>query len=213
MKLNKISIIFLLIFCCLFCTCKSISTERKTAKANVAENYSVFHNISDSIICNNADSVYFTKIKYTNDTIYVVKDKKIIFKTDYVFDEKVLPFDALITSEDTLVHCYYIYQKKYLFIPVNEVNNRWNMLIVNLHTKQEIHDEYRYMTDTVLNWFYFDIQNGLLVCSNSINYDGKTRIDYYKIINNKMVLQKSKKVYLDDEICLDFWKFRQTVKL
>jgi hypothetical protein len=207
MKSNKNNIVFLLIFCCLSCTGKSISTERKMAATNVIESYDVVDNISDSIICNNADSVYFTKIKYTNDTIYVFKNEKLIFKTNYVFDEKVLPFDALITSEDTLSHCYYVYQKKYLFIPVNEVNNRWNMLIVNLQTKQEISD----MIGTSVNWFYFDIQKGLLVCSNSINYDGKTKIDYYKIVNDKMVIQKSKKVYLDNEICLDYWKFRQTV--
>jgi hypothetical protein len=204
-----INIIIALIL--LSCTGSSKSAEYQATEFQITVNDD-YNTKSDSIVCNHLDSVYFTKIKYANDTIYVCKNADTVFKTQYVFSEKVLPFYGLITREDTVSRCYYIYQKKYLFIPLNEINNRWNIIVLNLQTKQEVSAQNGNMISTSVNWFYLDVKTGLLVSSNSINYDGKTEIAYNKIVNEKMVVQKSKKVRLDNEICMDYWKFRRAVK-
>ncbi len=208
MKLNRVHIILLFVlYFLLSCLGKSHNKieeiQTKDIRLLVEEN---------SFKSDSLDSLFFTDVQYINKAIYVYKKENIITKVPYNYDEQVLPVKGLVISDDTIIRNYYIYNNNILLIPVNEVNNRMNLVVVNLKEKKYLkynHDNY--LIPTSINWFYFDVKTGILIGSNQINPDGKTMIHFYSITDKEIKLLKSESVFLDERICQDYARFKKTI--
>ena len=123
-------------------------------------------------------------IKYTNDTICVQREKEVIARIDYkVGIDKIFPINGLIVSNESK-NCY-ITKNQVLLLPLLEVNNQLNMIVVDLKKAKEL--QYRNkenqidLITTGINCFYFNEEKMTIIGSNTLNYDGKTTLHYYKI--------------------------------
>lgn len=196
---------------------KSHNEIRETETKNVSFSSK---EINDTLEINNVfnhfksrslDSLFFTEVRYSDKTIYIYKHENILVKIPYSYDEQVLPVNGLVISNDTVTYNYYIY-KGLLFIPIREINNRMNMIILDLEKRKYLkYSNGNYLIPTSLNWFYLDTKTGLLVGSNQINTEGKTMIHYYGIVDNMIVLMKSKLVFLDEDISQNYVQFKKAI--
>lgn len=167
----------------------------------------------DSLIIFNTERNLKIFVEYSKKSIYIKNDKDTIVIVPYNYDEEVLPVYGLVTSGDTTIHSYYIYKDKLLLLPVNDINNRMNLLIIDLQQKQYLKfaNSDNYLIPTSINWYYFDIKNLIIVASNQINPDGKTMIHYYEISNDEIKLVDNKTVFLNEKICESYEGFRKAV--
>ena len=139
-------------------------------------------------IVHDNEGILYT-IKYANDTICVQKENDIITKIDYrVGIDKIFPINGLIVSNESK-NCY-ITKNQVLLLPLLEVNNQLNMIVVDLKKAKEL--QYRNkenqidLITTGINCFYFNEEKMTIIGSNTLNYDGKTTLHYYKINNENI---------------------------
>ena len=168
----------------------------------------------ESLEVKDKDGILYT-IKYYNDSIYVTQDKKNIIKIGYLNRfEKAFPVNGLIVN-DKSKDCY-ITNSDILLLPLNEVNNRINLIAIDLLNKKEIYYQFKEQSDiisTAINSFYFNENTNIIVSTNSLNYEGKTTVHYYKIGKDLITHQGTKELDLTPEMLENneaFFKFLNT---
>lgn len=217
MNSNKYNAIFVsLLFVCLLWTNKLDSKDVIQQQENVLLCFSRKTDTANYIKCHLEDSLFCTSIQYINKNIYVLKNEDTVVKVPYSFPYPYLifPVNGLIISDDTIIYDYYIYKDQFLLLPVNEVNNRQNLIVIDLLKKQYLEfvdNADNYLIESSAGWFYLDKKSGYIIGSCEINPDGKTPIVYYIIKNGKIKRQKSKLVFLDWNIHSDYKQFRNAV--
>ncbi|MCC9073881.1 hypothetical protein LNQ49_20050 [Flavobacterium sp. F-65] len=205
-KLKIVLIAFVLLGCNLKNSENPVS--KHTAK-NEQEKFEV-----DSLEVKDKEGILYT-IKYYNDSIYVTQNKKNIIKIGYLNRfEKAFPVNGLIVN-DKSKDCY-ITDSHILLLPLNEVNNRINLIAIDLINKKEISYQFKEKSDlitTAINSFYFNEKSNIIVSTNSLNYEGKTTVHYYKIGKDLITHQGSKELDLTPEMLESneaFFKFLNT---
>lgn len=101
-------------------------------------------------------------------------------------------------------------------MPLTEVNNRINLIAIDLVDKKEINYQFKQTSDiltTAINSFYFNEKSNIIISTNSLNYEGKTTVHYYKLDKSLIKHQGTKELNLTSEM-LDsneaFFKFLNT---
>lgn len=173
----KLKIIFI-VFICLACNTKNKENPvSNTVIKNKQEKFEI-----DSLEVKDKKGFLYT-IKYFNDTIYVDQAKKNIVKIGYLNRlNNPFPINGLIVN-DKSADCY-ITDNQILLLPLNEVNNRINLFAIDLKIKKVIDYQFNDTSDiitTAINAFYFNEKTNIIVSTNSLNYEGKTTVHYYKI--------------------------------
>jgi hypothetical protein len=202
--------IILVVFVCLACNLKN--KENKVSNniiKNKQENFEI-----DSLEVKDKEGVLYT-IKYYNDTIYVDQAKKSIIKIAYLNRlDRAFPINGLIVN-DKSTDCY-ITDNNILLLPLNEVNNRINLFAIDLKNKKEINYQFNDTSDiitTAINSFYFNEKTNIIISTNSLNYEGKTTVHYYKIGKSLITHQGTKELDLTPEMLESnevLWKFLNT---
>ena len=205
-KLTIILIVFVFLGC-------NLKTKEKAVSKQIVKNEQNKFEI-DSLEVKDKAGVLYT-IKYYNDSIYVNQGKKNIIKIDYLnrFD-KVFPLNGLIVN-DISKDCY-ITDDDLLLLPLSEVNNRINLIVIDLINKKQINFQFKETSDiltTAINSFYFNEKSKIIISTNSLNYDGKTTVHYYKIGKSLITHQGTKDLDLTPEMRESneaFFKFLNT---
>lgn len=214
MKLTNFFIlkIFLLVFVFLGCNLKS--NEKAVVKQVTKNQQGKVETETESIEVKDKEGIIYT-IKYYNDSIHVDQGKKNIIKIGYLDRlDKVFPVNGLIVN-DKSKDCY-ITDNHILLLPLTEVNNRINLIAIDLVEKKEINYQFKQTSDiltTAINSFYFNEKSNIIISTNSLNYEGKTTVHYYKLDKSLIKHQGTKELNLTSEM-LDsneaFFKFLNT---
>ncbi|MBF7093084.1 hypothetical protein IUY40_16245 [Flavobacterium sp. ALJ2] len=192
--------------------CNLKTKERTVSKQIIKSEQDKFE--IDSLEVKDKNGVLYT-IRYYNDTIYISKGKENILKIGYRerFD-KVFPINGLIVN-DKSKDCY-ITNNYMLLLPLSEVNNRINLVVVDLIDKKQINYQFKQTSDiitTAINSFYFNEKNNIIISTNSLNYEEKTTVHYYKIGEKLIMHQGTKELDLTPEMLESneaFFKFLNT---
>ena len=155
----------------------------------------------DSLEVKDKDGVIYT-VKYYNDSIHVCRNEKNIVKIVYFNrSDEVFPVNGLIVN-DKLADGY-ITDNHILLLPLSEVNNRLNLIAIDLINKAEIEYQFKGRADMIttgINCFYYNEKNNFIVGTNSLNYEGKTTVHYYKISKKLIVHKATKELDLTPEM-------------
>lgn len=205
-KLKSILIVFVILGC-------NLKTKERTVSKQIIKNEQDKFEI-DSLEVKDKNGVLYT-IKYYDDSIHVSKGKNDIIKIRYHkrFDE-VFPINGLIVNDKS--RDYYITGNEMLLLPLSEVNNRINLVVVDLINKKLINYQFKEAFDiltTAINSFYFNEKDNIIISTNSLNYEGKTTVHYYKIGKNLIMHQGTKELDLTAEMLESneaFFKFLNT---
>ncbi|KQB37443.1 hypothetical protein [Flavobacterium aquidurense] len=189
--------IILIVFVFLGCNAK---TKEKDVSKQIVKNEQNKLEI-DSLEVKDKQGVLYT-IKYFNDTIYVDQGKKNILKIGYLNRlDRAFPVNGLIVN-DKSADCY-ITDNQILLLPLNEINNRINLFAIDLKIKKEINYQFNDTSDiitTAINAFYFNEKTNIIISTNSLNYEGKTTVHYYKIGKSLIKHQGTKELDLTPEM-------------
>lgn len=150
------------------------------------------------------------KIKFKNGKIRIFNGKKININIPYSSpNDVVLPFSALIVNNNLISKKYYLFNENILLLPVSEVNNRFNLLIINLDTgflyKTKNEDN---LLSTSCPWFFLFEKDGIIVTMNNPKVEGFTLIHYFKISKNNLKYLKSKNIILNSTLINDEVKLK-----
>lgn len=207
-KLKIILIVFVFLGC-------NLKTKEKTVSKQIVKNELHKFQIDSLEVKDKAGDIY--TIKYYNDSIHVSQNKKDIIKIAYLDRlDQVFPLNGLIVN-DTSKDCY-ITNDNLLLLPLNEVNNRINLIVIDLINKKQINYQFKETSDiltTAINSFYFNEKSKIIISTNSLNYEGKTTVHYYKLGKNLITHQGTKELDLTTEMLESneaFSKFLNTNK-
>ncbi|OXB20372.1 hypothetical protein B0A80_19160 [Flavobacterium tructae] len=155
----------------------------------------------DSLEVKDRKGLLYT-IKYYKDSIYVNQGRHNIIRIAYPnrFDN-VFPINGLIANDKSTN--VYITNNHILLLPLSEVNNRINLIAIDLVNKKEINYQFKQRSDIIttgINSFYFNEKNNIIISANSLNYEGKTTVHYYKIGRNLITHQGTKELNLTPEM-------------
>jgi hypothetical protein len=206
LKLKIILIVFV------FLGCNAKTTEKDISK-HVVKNEQNKLEIDSLEVKDKVGALY--TIKYYNDSIHVSQNKKDIIKIGYLnrFD-KVFPLNGLIIN-DKFRDCY-ITDNEMLLLPLSEVNNRINLIVIDLRNKKQINFQFKEISDiltTAINSFYFNEISKIIISTNSLNYEGKTTVHYYKLGKKTITHEVTKELDLTAEMLENneaFFKFLNT---
>ncbi len=206
LKLKMILIVFVFLGC-------NLKNEESAISNNLIKSEQGKINI-DSLKVKDKAGVLYT-IKYYNDTIYVDRVKKNIIKIGYQNrSDQTFPVNGLIVNDNS-TDCY-ITGNYILLLPINEVNKRINLIAIDLKNKKEINCQFKDTSDiitTAINSFYFNEKTNIIISTNSLNYEGKTTVHYYKIGKSLITHQGTKELDLTPEMLESneaFFKFLNT---
>jgi len=206
-KLKIILIVFVFFGC-------NAKTKEKDISKHVVKNEQNKLEIDSLEVKDKVGALY--TIKYYNDSIHVSQNKKDIIKIGYLnrFD-KVFPLNGLIINDKSR-DCY-ITDNEMLLLPLNEVNNRINLIVIDLINKKQINYQFKETSDdiltTAINSFYFNEKSKIIISTNSLNYEGKTTVHYYKLGDKIITHQGTKDLDLTAEMLESneaFFKFLNT---
>jgi hypothetical protein len=96
----------------------------------------------------------------------------------------VVPSNALIVKKDLKARKYFLHKKKILLLPVSEVNNRFNLIFVNLDCGflSRIKGE-NYVLVSSTSWFRCREEKETVTTINKLNTEGVTLIYFDSIFN------------------------------
>jgi hypothetical protein len=205
-KVKIILIFFVLLGC-------NLKNKEKVISKHIAKNEQNEIEIDSQEVKDKAGILY--TIKYYNDSIHVSQDKNDIIKIGYLnrFD-KVFPLNGLIVN-DRSKQCY-ITDNNILLLPLSEVNNRINLIVIDLRNKKQINFQFKETSDvltTAINTFYFNEKNEIIISTNSLNYEGKTTVHYYRLGEKVITHKGTKELALTAEMLESneaFFKFLNT---
>lgn len=179
----------------LFMVCSMKSVPPATGKHIDATNTFIKNEVVETFI--NDDSINVLKsskegasleVYYTNDSISINAGKKKTFKIPYKSAvDKILPCVGLFIKKGDKEYLYadhYIFRDSILLLPVQEINNRINLVVINISSGSVIPAikprESDFLT-TAYPWFGFDVSKGIIITTNSIPLQCKTGIHKYKL--------------------------------
>lgn len=199
MKLTSFLKLTIILTVFVFSGCNSKNKENAISNNPIKNKQEKFEN--NSLEVKDKEGVLYT-IKYYNDSIYVDQGKNNIIKIGYLNrSDQAFPVNGLIVN-DKSKDCY-ITDNHFLLLPLNEVNNRINLIAIDLKNKKEINYQFKETSDiltTAINSFYFNEKNNIIISANSLNYEGKTTVHYYKIGKGLITHQGTKELDLKPEM-------------
>jgi len=199
MKLTSFLKLIIILTVFVFSGCNSKNKENAISNNPIKNKQEKFEN--NSLEVKDKEGVLYT-IKYYNDSIYVDQGKNNIIKIGYLNrSDQAFPVNGLIVN-DKSKDCY-ITDNHILLLPLNEVNNRINLIAIDLKNKKEINYQFKETSDiltTAINSFYFNEKNNIIISANSLNYEGKTTVHYYKIGKGLITHQGTKELDLRPEM-------------
>lgn len=192
-KLKIILIVFVFLGC-------NLKNKENAISNNAIKNGQQKFEI-DSLEVKDKEGILYT-IKYYNDSIYVNQGKNNSIKIGYLnrFDQ-AFPVNGLIVN-DKSTDCY-ITNNHILLLPLNEVNDRINLMAIDLINRKEIDYQFKESSDiltTAINSFYYNEKSNIIISTNSLNYEGKTTVHYYKIGKSLITHQGTKELDLTPEM-------------
>lgn len=205
-KLKIILIVFILLGC-------NLKTKEKAVSKQIVKNEQHKFEIESLEVKDKAGILY--TIRYYNDSIHVTQNKKEILKIAYLDRlDQIFPLNGLIVN-DTSKDCY-ITDDNLLLLPLTEVSNRINLIVIDLINKKQINYKFKDTSDiltTAINSFYFNEKSKIIISTNSLNYEGKTTVHYYKTGKNLITHVGTKELELTAEMLESneaFFKFLNT---
>lgn len=192
-KIKIIAIVFILLGCNLKSNEKLVVKQDEKKEAEIST--------IDSLKVKDKEGVLYT-IKYDKDSLHISQGSINIIKINYPnrFD-KAFPVNGLIVNDKSAA-CF-ITSDHVLLLPLNEVNNRINLMAIDLRNKKEINFQFKERSDvitTAINSFYFNEKSNIIISTNSLNYEGKTTVHYYKMGKNLITHQGTKDLNLTPEM-------------
>lgn len=174
-------------------------------------NYLIQEQNQTTNIENNISFIYRNKkihIIYSDNTINIYKDSSLVKSIEYLSDfGNPLPINGLIINNK--IHDYFILDEDILLLPLKEVNDRLNMLCINLQNMEIINFENSndFYIKTSFNWFYLNKAKCMIVAANSFNYEGNTEVRFYIIDKKKVKLTKTEELRLTFEMKENFTRY------
>jgi hypothetical protein len=164
---------------------KNSDTLTRSANINMIE--TSITNDSINVLKGSKDKISID-VNYMNDSISIEirgkKKIKVFYKSPI---DEILPCVGILIKEGAQQISYsdhYIYQDSILLLPVQDINNRINLFVININSGNLIPIikpvESDFLT-TAYPWFGFDSGKGVIISTNSIPLQGKTTIHKYKL--------------------------------